>query len=84
MNLPVDLERLIRTTFCKISNITDDIAHGRIALPFGLGGQGLTNPQHIADSALVATWAGCAGFLSKTAPALQHIAAEVSVNNFHE
>ena len=51
----------------------DEVTLGRIALPFRHGGQGLTNPSHIADQALVANWAACAPFLAKTAPALRRI-----------
>lgn len=54
------------------------ISRGRIALPLRHGGQGLIDPSHIADQALVANWAACAPFLANTAPALSDIANENS------
>jgi len=55
----------------------DEVTRGRIALPLMHGGQGPTNPSHIADQALVANWAACALFLAKTAHALQDITKKI-------
>ena len=73
-----DSYRDILSAFGRIAGITeeldtaDEVTRGRIA------GQGLIDPSHIADQALVANWAACAPFLANTAPALSDIANENS------
>ena len=58
-----DSYRDILSTFGRIAGITeeldtaDEVTRGRIALPLRHGGQGLIDPSHIADQALVANWA---------------------------
>ena len=77
-----DSYRDILSAFGRIAGITeeldtaDEVTRGRIALPLRHGGQGLIDPSHIADQALVANWAACAPFLANTAPALSNIANE--------
>ena len=65
-----------RKRFSEELDTADEVTRERVALPLRHGGQGLADPSHIANQALVANWAACAPFLANTAPALSDIAKE--------